>query len=195
VAGIQKSSETVPTRISQEVINYTLDLWRQAGKRSIISITGGSMVPLVLHGDQVLVSHGLNGLRTGDLIVFRQSDQVIAHRIIRIRRYGGDLVFVTKGDNSLRPDPFVNPEEIIGRVVGIVHNHRIISIDNRVWRWAGWLIAAIEFAWLKLANGFRYAYRRLFRHEPNPVISRLVRLVYLCFSLPKHVIRLLLIRS
>ncbi|MCX4723819.1 nickel-type superoxide dismutase maturation protease [Streptomyces sp. NPDC090052] len=64
----------------------------------VAEVTGPSMVPTLLHGDQLLVHYGA-GLRPGDVAVLRhplQQDLLIVKRLIE-RREGGWWVL---GDNT-----------------------------------------------------------------------------------------------
>ncbi|MGP9018636.1 nickel-type superoxide dismutase maturation protease [Streptomyces sp. BR1] len=79
----------------------------------IAEVTGTSMVPTLLHGDQLLVHYG-SELRAGDIAVLRhplQQDLLIVKRLIELRE-GGWWVL---GDN---PDDEVVDSRAFGTVPG-----------------------------------------------------------------------------
>ena len=58
-----------------------------------------------------------NNYKLGDVVVFRNEERLLAHRIIGcFRREGVDKV-LTHGDHNLLPDRPLLPDEIIGRVI------------------------------------------------------------------------------
>lgn len=81
-------------------------------------ISGVSMQPLYQAGD-IIVSRTVayETLQVGDIIVFRQGDHRIVHRIIDIQADGRDVWFTTQGDNNKTVDPPVHAKQVDGRVV------------------------------------------------------------------------------
>jgi hypothetical protein len=61
----------------------------------------------------------------GDIAVFRQQEQIVAHRVIhRAAKW-----FLTRGDARFAPDPPVPPTRILGRVTGIVSSGRVDPLN------------------------------------------------------------------
>ncbi|NLM30597.1 MAG: signal peptidase I [Methanomicrobiales archaeon] len=93
-----------------------LFIWHGA---MIMIVLSGSMTPLMLPGDViVVVPTEPDTVRVGDVIVFQHPDlddcMVITHRVIDIDPETGH--YSTKGDANNAPDQFsVTKEEIIGR--------------------------------------------------------------------------------
>jgi len=60
-------------------------------------------------------------VQTGDIIQFKTENIRVAHRVIDIKEENKQRVLITKGDNnqSADTDP-VLPEQVIGKVIGIV---------------------------------------------------------------------------
>lgn len=82
-------------------------------------VLSGSMSPSLNAGDLVVVvPASLDGLKVGDIVVFKSplgGDQV-CHRLIGIEQ-GSEITFLTKGDNNEDPDPFVlKSQDIVGKV-------------------------------------------------------------------------------
>lgn len=81
-------------------------------------ISGVSMQPLYHAGD-IIVSRTVayETLQVGDIVVFRQGDHRVVHRIIDIQPEDAEVWFTTKGDNNNMVDPPVHSSQIEGRVI------------------------------------------------------------------------------
>ena len=87
----------------------------------------GSMEPLILPGDAVLIKKlrteaELEQLKAGDIINFKREDITITHRILTVKKdAAGNFSFVTKGDNNDSPDrQEVQPNDVQGTVERVV---------------------------------------------------------------------------
>ena len=97
-------------------------------------VVSGSMEPAFYRGDIVLVQkadflgiHEFNpeDIQVGDVVVYDAAwfDQPVIHRIINITDINGTKMYVIKGDNNNRPDPYYVPaDRIQERVVTINDN-------------------------------------------------------------------------
>lgn len=141
-------SQPNPPRPSEAALNAALQMWQSAGRRHTIPIEGSSMLPLLRHGDRVTVTHGLDGLRRGDVIVFRRGDRLVAHRLLKT----GRQTFITKGDHTLHLDAPVPAAAVLGRVVGVQRGARLAPLDTPAWRRAGALIAALSAGAARVAR-------------------------------------------
>lgn len=154
-------SEVDPNRISSDVVDATLDIWGKVGKRSQIRITGNSMQPLFRPGDRILIQHGSDGFRRGDVLVFRMADQIVVHRLLDIRTDQNRSYLLTKGDSVLRPDPRFSSDQVLGRVIGFSRNGRDVSVMKPFWRLIGWSIAGGELLGLKVYRICSFTYKSL----------------------------------
>ncbi len=182
--------EPIPSRI----LEAALALWRQAEGEHFLPISGRSMLPLIREGDQILVSHGLAQAGRGDILVFRQGNQLVAHRMLSRNTADGASQFLTKGDNVLRPDPLVPAAEILGRVLLIRRGGRELSLDTPFWRRLGWLIAIIMLAWNKVYGGLWAVRRRLWGTSSNRITRAASRLFHAPFTLLLKLLQLLFSR-
>lgn len=87
----------------------------------------GSMEPLIIPGDVVLISRisdekQVYELHEGEIIHFKRGDISIIHRISEvITDEAGNTSFITKGDNNTSEDKeAVMPENLRGRIIKIV---------------------------------------------------------------------------
>ena len=80
-------------------------------------VVSGSMEPAFYRGDIVLIEkadffgiHEFNPeeVQVGDVVVYDAAwyDQPVIHRIINITDINGTTMYVIKGDNNDRPDPY-----------------------------------------------------------------------------------------
>lgn len=79
-----------------------------------MTVSGDSMTPVISPGDVVRVRAG-GSPRMGDIVVVQAGRGLIVHRFIGRSGDG----FLHRGDNSPRPDPVVQPDDVLGRVTAV----------------------------------------------------------------------------
>lgn len=100
-------------------------------------VVSGSMEPAFYRGDIVLVQkadflglHEFNpeDVQVGDVVVYDAAwfDQPVIHRIINITDINGTKMYVIKGDNNNRPDPYYVPADRIKERVVTVNDNLFI---------------------------------------------------------------------
>ena len=101
-------------------------------------VVSGSMEPAFYRGDIVLVEKanflGINefdpgNIQVGDVVVYDAAwfDQPVIHRVINITDINGTTMYMIKGDNNDRPDPYyVKKEQIQEKVVTLGDNLVVI---------------------------------------------------------------------
>ncbi|MFX1301418.1 MAG: signal peptidase I, partial [Promethearchaeota archaeon] len=96
----------------------------------LLAVESGSMEPVFYRGDLVIVrAVDPTTLVVGDIVIYNSSsisggsgDVPIVHRIIEIQEVGGQLRFITKGDNNPGPDAYYRTaDDIIAKVIGSVN--------------------------------------------------------------------------
>lgn len=87
-----------------------------------VFVTGASMFPVLLSGDKVLVKKSaLEDLAAGDVVVWSQGDsQRVAHRVLSIESSSMPPLITTKGDLCLEPDPPVEFDRVLGKIVAVL---------------------------------------------------------------------------
>jgi hypothetical protein len=89
------------------------------------------MVPSIWPGDTLTVRRtDKAGLRTGQVVLYRRQEGLVAHRIVRL---GTDHV-ITKGDTLLRDDSAFHVSKLVGQIVGIERNGRHIQPQYSLWQ-------------------------------------------------------------
>jgi signal peptidase I len=102
------------------------------GDRSIeIPIVGNSMGAALPNGTIVSVALGDGSTcAPGDVVVFRQGEQIVAHRVVHLA--AGIRYLVTRGDARIAADAPVPFSSVLGRVTEVGAGYR-----RRLLRWAG----------------------------------------------------------
>ncbi|MBI3912162.1 MAG: hypothetical protein HY320_14680 [Armatimonadetes bacterium] len=116
------------------------------------------MLPTIREGDVVTCEPIHSGtIRRGDIILHRFRHGVIAHRVVKIEaRRGQPAIFILRGDACAADDAPVDAAQILGRVVAVERNGRVISLAGpgarlarafrvEVSRWKAWLKAAYRW--------------------------------------------------
>ena len=166
--------EPHPT-IKSVYLEAAISLWGKAGKLTVLPVHGYSMAPLFQEGDQILLEYSPLRVRIGDILVFRQGDQMVVHRVLRILRNSSSTsIWIAKGDNNLCIDPPVNPEQVVGRVVIIWRSGCAKQLDRLSWRVTGYAAAAVGRAAI-LALGLLHI---------NPWANRHSRVMTFIYTLP-----------
>ncbi|GAB4580756.1 MAG: hypothetical protein Fur0022_34980 [Anaerolineales bacterium] len=109
--------------------DLAIDLAAQAPALRL-RITGSSMAPLLQDGEAIILQPiAWKALQPGDIIAFRHIHDTITHRIISINPQG----ITTLGDNLRKPDPFLSPDALLGRVIALEKNGHIKSLSTGAW--------------------------------------------------------------
>jgi signal peptidase I len=107
-------------------------------------------------------------VRAGDIVVWQQAGQMVAHRAVELLDSGPNACLVTKGDNCSIPDQRLSPGEIIGRVVALRDPRGVRSLRD------GWRRKAGIASWV-LRWRLRSVLREMGRPLPPQVRGPLTR--------------------
>ncbi len=107
------------------------------GETVFLTVQSGSMLPLMPVGARIeVISVSGSRCRVGDVVVFRQADRLVAHRLLF--GWGHEPLgwFLQRGD-GFSPAGFLRSRSILGRVVavhGIEGEVRCLSGDQSRWQ-------------------------------------------------------------
>ena len=156
-----------------------IDLWadmHHQKQESWLPVLSGSMMPLLQIGDEVLVQSANPGsIRPGDIIVFKNQDKLIVHRVIR--RYGDDNPsFLQKGDNTTSGE-IIRSEDVIGKVITIRKRDRIIYLNDGVWKVINNILTLFSYSvyHLRPKNPFLKRIAKFFFHKTRSIFNRLIQ--------------------
>ena len=130
--------------------------------RAVVPARGLSMGP-DFQGIDGFLTRGARHARprAGSIVIFKQADRWVAHRVILVLRREGQPSYLTRGDaNGMFDHPRVRDEDLLGVAVGTVVNGRevLFGSGDRLrggWRWLqGFTLLA--WRWLRRSLGFPY---------------------------------------
>ena len=102
-----------------------------AGHMARFVARGDSMHPAIRDGEAVYVERPAAPLRVGDVVLARAARGLTAHRIVRLRKRGGSVEIVTRGDNCLRNDAPLTADRLVGRVVSVERDGRPMRLFDK----------------------------------------------------------------
>lgn len=102
------------------------------GSKQYLEVKGFCMEPWILFGDRLLLDAQIEHCRLGDILVYQSSSQTepVAHRLIQ--RISDREFLVSEDAEPLRKD-VVAREQILGRVLSIIREGKVLSPGTRSW--------------------------------------------------------------
>ncbi|MBU0634317.1 MAG: nucleotidyltransferase family protein [Candidatus Omnitrophica bacterium] len=94
---------------------------------------GFSMWPFLKTGDKVVISkRPAETLKIGDVILYRTSNKIVCHRLIREVKTEKKRFFYARGDSSTDSAELVDEKMILGKIASVIKNGQVISyLDKR----------------------------------------------------------------
>jgi len=92
----------------------------RSGRVGTVRVQGRSMRPTLVEGQLLAVEFNPERFVTGDVLIFRQQDHLVVHRLLGRSRFpDGRPGLRTRGDGYRGFDPHVHRSQVIGRVTAI----------------------------------------------------------------------------
>lgn len=115
-----------------------------------LRVRGTSMLPSVWPGDVLAIQSTARGeVVLGDVVLVLRDDRFCIHRLVERRQDQDCMLWITKGDAVPLSDPPVDDSQLLGKVLFIQRNRRIIALRR------GLSPATRLFAWM-LCHGDRF---------------------------------------
>jgi len=115
-------------KLGRELVLAAVDLLGRAGRDATVRVRGDSMRPTLRPGQLLAVEFSAEELAVGDLLLFRQGDSLLVHRLLGdARPLDGQRRLRTRGDGVATLDPAVDLERVVGRVTAIEDSDRWLS--------------------------------------------------------------------
>ena len=117
---------------------------------------GISMYPTIRDGEAITVAAvSTDEVVRGDVLLCRHGTRVLAHRVVGVTTCGTERFFELRGDAKTSCDAPVAAKAVVGRVVGVRRNGRVIPLSGRAARIRHGARAAASRAVSFIASGFR----------------------------------------
>ncbi|MBY6037208.1 signal peptidase I [Fictibacillus nanhaiensis] len=104
----------------------------------IKSVHSGSMEPDIQTGSIIAIKPGgdMTRFKSGDVIIFKETDKLITHRVLEVKGKGNATQYITKGDSNDGPDiEPVLPENVVGEYNGFTIpyiGYLLISAQSKI---------------------------------------------------------------
>ncbi|WP_243349154.1 signal peptidase I [Parabacteroides sp. FAFU027] len=119
------------TELAHEELVGIADSLLQEGRTVSFTMAGYSMYPTLKPGDVGLVKKcAPEDLYTGDIIVFRTAQKLVAHRLVKIVEKKNTHFYIAKGDNNRHTDTPFREEALIGKVESFTRNGKKRRLDS-----------------------------------------------------------------
>ena len=103
-----------------ELLDAAVEMLGRAGGHGRVRVQGASMMPTLEAGQTLAVEFSPARIGRGDLLVFRQANYLVVHRLLgRTRFPDGRPSLRTRGDGKIGLDPHVAPDRVLGRVTAV----------------------------------------------------------------------------
>jgi len=139
---------TLPPRILPvESLDAAIALLGRGGRRGILPMVGESMRPTLRPGERVLVEFEPRRLERGDLVLYRQLDYLVVHRVLGPASRELEPTLRTRGDGSSSLDPPLERSRVRGRVTAIERDGAWFLLDGGAARAYALAVALHDLAW------------------------------------------------
>ncbi len=88
----------------------------------------------------------------GEIVLLKQANGFILHRIIAGWRQAGQQSYLTRGDNSIGADHQICSTEVIGRLIAVKRQGKTINFDSGFRRTLGFCLGYLSYVELQLLN-------------------------------------------
>jgi len=134
-------------RLEPSVVAELLREAMKNGQRPYLTITSGSMRPLIHVGDEVQLEPVCPAdLQMGDIITIVAPATLLTHRFYGWIEKGNQNWLLTRGDRFLTCDSPWSDEHLVGRVFARRHHNQRLPLREGRGRWIGRHVAHIAAA-------------------------------------------------
>lgn len=135
-----------------------------------VPVQGNSMSPLIEAHDKIIAGSARHhAFPRGALIVFRDGENLIVHRIIGKKAQDGHGLLCQMGDNSSTYS-WVREQDVLGRVLAIEKGLKFIPLDGPMALLAGSGIRLIGWAFIRSDQFLNGVQKTWGGETPGPVL-------------------------
>ena len=131
---------------AEAYLEPVMSIWAERREKTECCISGHCMVPLIRHGDTLVIEHGRDHIQQGDIIVFKEDGKLLVHRLIHRKKTATSERLYTKGDRRRFFDPPVHPEQVQGKVIEARGCHGALRFTSGFWKVSNQVLALISYA-------------------------------------------------
>lgn len=96
-----------------------------------IETKGFSMWPFLRGKEKLMVRRiPISELKLGDLILYKANNQSVCHRLVKKSQTNNGYLIYARGDASFGSAELVNEQMFLGKVIGIIKNDKITSLEG-----------------------------------------------------------------
>jgi hypothetical protein len=93
---------------------------------------GTSMYPTIRDGEAISIAAvSRDEIVHGDVLLCRHDKRVLAHRVVGVTANGTGRVFELRGDAKAACDAPVGADDVVGRVIAVRRNGRLVRLCGR----------------------------------------------------------------
>jgi hypothetical protein len=138
-----------------------LGIWSERGERSVCALEGNCMSPTLRDGNRLVLKHGNQNLRRGDVVVFGTPGSFLVHRVVKTENRNGKRHFLLKADRSPALHAPLTEEAILAKVLEVHGPDRHLHLDSRFWRCVNYLMAVRSYVQGRCSEGGGAAWKCL----------------------------------
>ena len=136
------------SQLPVELLDAAVEMLGSAGRGGTVRVQGLSMMPMLRQGQVLAVDFSPERLRRGDLLVFRQVDYLVVHRLLGPAPRSLDQPrYRTRGDAVPGLDPHVTRDRILGRVTAVRDGGGWWNLRSRKARFYARMLALHDLCW------------------------------------------------
>jgi signal peptidase I len=93
---------------------------------------GTSMSPTIRDGEAISIAAvSPDEVVRGDVLLCRHDKRVLAHRVVGVTTHGAGRVFELRGDAKAGSDTPVGADDVVGQVIAVQRNGRLVGLCGR----------------------------------------------------------------
>ena len=136
------------TQLPVDLLDAAVEMLGSAGRGGTVRVQGFSMMPMLQQGQVLAVDFSPKRLRRGDLLIFRQVDYLVVHRLLGpAPSYLDPPRYRTRGDAVPALDPHVTRDRILGRVTAVQDGGGWWDLRSRKARFYARMLALHDLCW------------------------------------------------
>jgi len=137
-----------------------LNIWNEQGESSTCSIEGNCMSPMIREGDSLVIKHGSEHIRAGDIVVFASSGRNLVCRVVRMSAGNGTPEYLVKADQELHAQ-LLPRDRIVGKVTEIAGSNGRLCLNSPFWKSINRLLAWRSYFAFRRAKSESVLWREL----------------------------------